>query len=75
MATSTGTFPAAPFSELLLTPDIGIIELNHTSEGIAGIAILHGLSDLMAPAPGCGIGDTQIILELTGRGACRSGGH
>jgi len=67
--------PTAPFAWLSLTPDIGIIELNHTAKVVTGIAVLHGLSDLMTPAPGRGIGDAQVILELTGRGARGSGGH
>jgi len=65
----------APFSGFFLTSNIGIIELNHTPERIAGIPILHGLTDLMAPAPGRGIGDIQVILELTGRGARGAGGY
>ena len=65
----------ASFSRLLRASDIGIIDLNHATERVAGIPILHGLTDLMAPAPGRGIGYAQVILELTGRGARGAGGH
>lgn len=42
---------------------------------VARIAVLHGLADLMTPGP-CGlVGETQIMLELTGRGARGSGGY
>jgi len=58
-----------------LTLHIRSIKLHHTLERVAGIPILHGFSDLMAPTPGCGIGDTQLMLELTGRGACGSRGY
>jgi hypothetical protein len=46
----------APLAWLSLSPDIGIIELNHTSKAVAGITVLHGLSDLMTPGPGGLIG-------------------
>ena len=65
----------ASFPRLLRAPDIGIIELNHATECVAGIPILHGLTDLMTPAPGRGIGYAQVILDLTGRGARGSSGH
>lgn len=65
----------ASFAGLLLTPDIGIVELTLTSKVVAGIPILHGLSDLMTPVPGRGIGDAQVILEVTGREARGSRGH
>lgn len=65
----------APFPGLSLSPDIGVMEFYHTPECVPGIPILHGFADLMAPAPGRGIGNAQIILELTGRGARGSGGH
>jgi hypothetical protein len=66
---------AATFAGLSLAPNRGVIEFNHTPERIPGIPILHGLKDFMTPAPGRWIGDAQIILELTGRGARGSGGH
>ena len=65
----------ASFSGLLCAPDIGIIELNHAPERVAGIPIFHGLTDLVTPAPGRGIGYAQVILELTCRGARGAGGH
>ena len=69
------TSSTAPFAGFLLATDIGVIELYHPLEVVAGIAVFHGLADLMTPSP-CGlVGEAQITLKLTGRGARGSGGY
>jgi len=40
-----------------------------------GVPVLHGLSDLVTPAPGSRITQTQVSLNLAGRRACCPGGH
>jgi hypothetical protein len=67
--------PPATFTGFLLAPDRGVINVYHSVEVVAGIAVLHGRADLMTPGP-CGlVGEPQIMLELTGRGARGSGGY
>jgi hypothetical protein len=66
---------AIPFTWLFPAPDIGIIQLDQPLKRLTCIPILHGLADLVTPAPGRWIRNAQIILELTGRGARGSDGH
>ena len=66
---------ATSLARFFLAADIGVIKLNHTPKVIALVPTLNGFSNLMTPGPGGLIGQVQIVLELTSRGICGSGGN
>jgi len=60
-----GTSP--PLSRLLPSTNIGVVQFHNPPEGVAGVPVLHGLSDLVAPTPRGRITQSQVSLNLTGR--------
>ncbi len=70
-----GARPPAPLAGLLAAADVGVVHLDEPLEGVVGIPAGHGLADLVAPAPGRGVGQPQVMLDLAGGGAGGAGGH
>jgi len=66
---------SASLSRLLLASNVGVVQLHNPPEAIAGFPIFHGLSDLVTPAPGSWITQTQIHLYLTSGGPSSAGCH
>ena len=63
--------PAAPFAGLAAAADIGVVQLDETLKVIAGVPVGHGLAGLVTPAPGRGVGEARVVLELASQ---RTGG-
>ena len=65
----------AAFAGLSLAAERGVMHLDRSLQAVARISVLHGFANLMTPCPGHLIRNAQIILELTSRTSCASGGH